>query len=170
MKKIELNAPLRFVLIILTWLLTFTVVNLAGALNNGGAGLIGTLVLYVGLLYLEFVYFDDCELKKAAKFALVVMVILIAINLISQCYGYCLTTFQVDQIKHPKLYKAVDSINGMKNIICNLTIAICLIVNLITALNASCDKKECCCKAEAKEVEAPKEEAKEEKAEGKTEE
>ena len=164
MKKIQLNAPLRFVLIILTWLLTFTVVNLTGSLSNGGVGLIGTLVLYVGLLYLSFVYFDDCELKKAAKFALIVMVILIAINLVTQCYGYCLTAFQVDQVKHPKLYKAVTSIEAMKQVVLNLTIAICLIVNLVLALKGTCDNK-CCCKEEAKKVEAPKEEEKEEKAE-----
>ena len=94
MKKIELNAPLRFVLIVLIWLLTFTVVNLTGTLNNGGAGLIGTLLLYAGALFLAFCYFNDCALKKACKLSLTVMVILVACYLAVQCYGYALSAFE----------------------------------------------------------------------------
>lgn len=157
MKKIELNAPLRFVLIVLIWLLTFTVVNLTGTLNNGGAGLIGTLLLYAGALFLAFCYFDDCALKKACKLSLTVMVILVACYLAVQCYGYALSAFEItskDAIKVNTILSNVFLIGR------NLTMAICLIYALV----ASCNEGECKCSCdkETKEVEAPKEETKKE--------
>ena len=157
MKKIELNAPLRFVLVILIWLLTFTVVNFTGTLANGGAGLIGTLVLYVGALYLAFVYFNDCALKKACKLSLIVMSILIVCTLVIQCYGYTITL-----IDNPNkaIIKTGEVLNVVLQVGRNLTLAICLLVTLITTLNAPCDCKCECKKEEAKEVEAPKEEKK----------
>ena len=170
MKKIELNAPLRFVLVILIWLLTFTVVNLTGTLNNGGAGLIGTLVLYVGALYLSFVYFNDCSLKKACKLSLIVMVIVICCYLVIQCYGYILTAFRIN---NETAYKIQDALNGIFNIGRNLTIAICLLITLVKTLGETCEcQGKCECKkeekaeaieADAKEEETPAEETKEEK-------
>ncbi len=166
MKKIELNAPLRFVLIVLIWLLTLTVVNLTGTLNNGGAGLIGTLVLYVGALYLSFVYFNDCALKKACKLSLLVMVILAIAYLTIQCYGYILDAFEINNRTALRIENSLASIFLLGK---NITIIVFLLITIITTLNADCEcKKECCCKDEAKEtkeVEAPKEEAKEETTE-----
>ena len=163
MKKIELNAPLRFVLIVLIWLLTFTVVNIAGTVNNGGAGLIGTLVIYVGALYLSFVYFNDCALKKACKLSLLVMVILVIAYLVIQCYGYILDVFEVTNRTALRIENALGNVYLIGR---NVTMAVFLLITIIKALSCDCEcKKECACKAEkaeAKEVEAPKEEAKEE--------
>lgn len=166
MKKIELNAPLRFVLIVLIWLLTFTVVNIAGTVNNGGAGLIGTLVIYIGALYLSFVYFNDCALKKACKLSLLVMVILVMCYLVIQCYGYILDTFEVTNRTALRIENALGNVFLIGR---NVTMAVFLLITIIKALSVDCEcKKECCCKeekkeekAEAKEVEAPKEEAEE---------
>ena len=167
MKKIELNAPLRFILIILIWLLTFTVVNIAGApgtLNNGGAGLIGTLVLYLGALFLAFCYFNDCALKKAAKSSLIVMVILAVAYLIVQCYGYALDAFQINNTTAGKVEVALGGIYMIGK---NITLAVCLIFTLVNASNAAnASDEECSCK-KTKEVETKKEEIKEEKAEEK---
>ena len=158
MKKIELNAPLRFVLVILIWLLTFTVVNLTGTLNNGGAGLIGTLVLYVGALYLAFVYFNDCGLKKAVKLSLLVMIILICVSLLIQCYGYFLQTFSIN---NSGALKANTYITGLFNIGKNITIIVFLLINIVTCLSDTCDGK-CDCKKEVEAKEETKEEVKEE--------
>ena len=161
MKKIELNTPLKFVLIVLTWLLTFTVVNLTGSLNNGGAGLIGTLVLYVGLLYLAFGYFNDCDLKKACKLSLTVMVILVCINLFINCYGYFL---DLCEITDRNAVKVQAKLNDIFMIGKNIVIIVFLIISMVTSLNTcegSCCKSEAP-KAEAKEVEAPKKAAKKE--------
>ena len=163
MKKIELTAPLRFVLVILIWLLTFTVVNLTGTLNNGGAGLIGTLVLYVGTLYLAFVYFNDCQLKKACKLSLLVMVIIIMAYLFIQCYQYFLTAFEIGG---RGVAKSVTIINGIFNIGKNVAMIVFLLLAVLQTLKDECCKEECCCKKEAKEVEAKEEApAEEEKAE-----
>ena len=159
MKKIELNAPLRFVLIVLIWLLTFTVVNLTGTLNNGGVGLIGTLVLYVGALFLAFYYFNDCALKKAAKTSLVVMVVIAIAYMFVQCYGYALQAFQ---ITNNDAIKVNTALNGIFNIARNVTLGICLIMTLVNASKEN--DSECCCKKEAPKAET-KEETKEEKAE-----
>ena len=159
MKKIELNAPLRFVLVILIWLLTFTVVNLTGTLNNGGAGLIGTLVLYAGVLFLAFGYFNDCALKKACKFSLLVMVILVVCYLLVQSYGYILSAFE---ITNKNAVKANTIISNVYLVGRNVAMAICLIITLVKACD-ECDCKCDCNKEEAKEVEAPKEETKENK-------
>ena len=157
MKKIELNAPLRFVLIVLIWLLTFTVVNLTGTLNNGGVGLIGTLVLYAGTLFLAFCYFNDCALKRAARSSLIVMVIVAVAYMFVQCYGYALDAFQ---ITNNDAHKINTALNGIFMIGRNVTLGICLILTLV---NASKDSdSECSCKKEAPKAEA-KEEAKEEK-------
>ena len=169
MKKIELNAPLRFVLIVLIWLLTFTVVNLTGTLNNGGVGLIGTLLIYVGALYLSFVYFNDCALKKACKLSLLVMVILAIAYLAIQCYGYILDAFEINNRTALRIENSLGSIYLLGK---NITIIVFLLITIITSLNADCEgKKECCSKKEdkkeAEKVEAPKEEAKEEEAETK---
>lgn len=161
MKKIELNAPLRFVLIILIWLLTFTIVNLTGTLNNGGAGLIGTLVLYAGALFLAFCYFDDCGLKKACKLSLLVMVILVCCYLIIQSYGYVIAAFDINNETVIKINTALTNIFLIGR---NITMALCLIVALVN----SCDKGECECSC--KKEETPKVEAKEEKKETKKEE
>ena len=166
MKKIELNTPLKFVLIILTWLLTFTVVNLTATLNNGGVGLIGTLVLYVGLLYLAFGYFNDCDLKKACKTSLIVMVVLICVNLFIQCYGYFLSLCEINS---STAFKIQAKLSDLFLIGKNVVIIVFLLISMITSLK-TCDGN-CCCKKEApkaeakeeaKEVEAPKEETKEE--------
>ena len=166
MKKIELNAPLRFVLIVLIWLLTFTVVNIAGTVNNGGAGLIGTLVIYVGALYLSFVYFNDCALKKACKLSLLVMVILVIAYLVIQCYGYILDVFEVTNRTALRIENALGNVYLIGR---NVTMAVFLLITIINALKCDCEcKKECSCKAEkaekaeAAEIEEPKEEAKEE--------
>ncbi len=156
MKKIELNAPLRFILVILIWLLTFTVVNLAGALNNGGAGLIGTLVLYIGVLYLAFCYFNDCALKKACRFSLITMAILVVVNLFISSYEYIIRAFE---ITNESAIKVNTIITNLFYIGRNVTMALCLLITLVKAANASCEG-ECCCKKEAKE-EAPKAETKE---------
>ena len=157
MKKIELNAPLRFVLVILIWLLTFTVVNLTGTLNNGGAGLIGTLVLYVGTLYLAFVYFNDCQLKKACKVSLLVMVIIIMCYLFVQAYQYFLTAFE---ISGQGVAKSVTIMTGLFNLGKIIVMIVFLLLAVIQTLGG-CNNEECCCKKEDKQVEA-KEEAKEE--------
>lgn len=160
MKKIELTAPLRFVLVILIWLLTFTVINLTGTLNNGGAGLIGTLVLYVGALYLAFVYFNDCKLKKACKLSLLVMVILICVSLFIQCYGYLIQTFEIN---NNGVLKSYNYINGLFNMGRNITIIVFLLINLVQCLGDCCEGN-CSCKKETKQVETTEkaEETKEE--------
>ena len=159
MKKIELNAPLRFVLIILTWLLTFTVVNLTATLNNGGIGLIGTLVLYAGMLFLSFCYFNDCALKKACKLSLLVVVILACCYLVIQCYQYILLAFEINNRNAVKVNTILTNLYTVGR---NVTIAVCLIIALVKACGDDCEKECCCKKEEAKEVEAPKEETKEE--------
>ena len=163
MKKIELNTPLKFVLIILTWLLTFTVVNLGASLNNGGAGLIGTLVLYVGLLYLAFGYFNDCDLKKACKVSLIVMVVLICCNLFIQCYGYFLEMFE---ITNNTAIKVQTKLSDAFVIGRNVVIIVFLLINMITSLKTS-EECSCCCKKEekAQAVEGKKEEEAEAKEE-----
>ena len=160
MKKIELNAPLRFVLIVLIWLLTFTVVNLTGTLNNGGVGLIGTLLIYVGALYLSFVYFNDCALKKACKLSLLVMVILAIAYLAIQCYGYVLDAFEVTNRTALRIENSLNSIYLLGK---NITIIVFLLITIITSLNADCEcKKECCCNdAKTEEKKEAKEEVKE---------
>ena len=162
MKKIELNAPLRFVLIVLTWLLTFTVVNLTATLSNGGAGLIGTLVLYAGMLFLAFCYFNDCALKKACKLSLLVVVILACCYLVIQCYQYILLAFEVTNRNAIKVNTILTNLFTVGR---NVTMAVCLIITLVKACGEDCEKECCCKKEEAKEVEAPKEEAKEETTE-----
>ena len=168
MKKIELNAPLRFVLVILIWLLTFTVVNLAGTLNNVGSGLIGTLVIYGGVLFLAFGYFNDCALKKACKFSLLVMVILVVCYLLVQSYGYILSAFE---ITNKNAIKANTVITNVYLVARNVAMAVCLIITLVKACgececDCKCDcNKEECCNEETKEVEAPKENKKAKKEE-----
>ena len=157
MKKIELTAPLRFVLVILIWLLTFTVVNLTGTLSNGGAGLIGTLVLYVGALYLSFSYFNDCQLKKACKLSLLVMVIIVMFYLFVQCFGQFINLCELNN--NNIMNKIYAKLNDIFLIGKNVALIVFLILAMVQTLCA-CDDK-CCCKKEAKQVEA-KEEAKEE--------
>ena len=164
MKKIELSAPLRFVLIILIWLLTFTVVNLTATLSNGGVGLIGTLVLYVGALYLAFCYFNDCALKKACKLSLLVVVVITICYLVIQCYDYVLAAFE---ITNKNAIKARTIVSNLFLVGRNLTMAICLIVTIVKACDCECECKCSCDKEETKEVEAPKEEKKETKKENK---
>lgn len=165
MKKIELNAPLRFVLIILTWLLTFTVVSMTATLSNGGSGLIGTLVIYGAMLFLSFCYFDDCALKKASKTSLLVVVIIAICYLIVQCYGYALVAFK---IHNADAVNFQTQLNNIFNIARNIVMAVFLIIALVQAANGTCDcNKETCCKEDKKEVEAPKEEAKKEAEETK---
>ena len=159
MKKIELTAPLRFVLVILIWLLTFTVVNLTGTLNNGGAGLIGTLVLYVGALYLSFSYFNDCQLKKACKVSLLVMVIIVMFYLFVQCFGQFINLCELGN--NEIMNKIYVKLNDIFLIGKNVALIVFLILAIVQTICA-CDDKKCCCKKEeTKEVEA-KEEAKEE--------
>lgn len=160
MKKIELNAPLRFILVILIWLLTFTVVNVEGAtLNNFGAGLIGTLVFYVGALFLAFVYFNDCQLKKACKLSLVVVVILTVCNLATDCYGYILDAFEVQAEGAYKVKSVFDNIYLIgRNVVMGVFLILALVQSLM-AENCSCE-----CKKDAPkgETEAKAEEIKEE--------
>ena len=167
MKKIELTTPLRFVLVILIWLLTFTVVTVTGTLANPGAGLIGTLILYVGALYLSFSYFNDCQLKKACKLSLLVMVIIVMFYLFVQCFGQFITLCELE--RNEIMTKTYDKLNAIFAIGKNVALVVFLILAMVQTLSAGCDG-ECCCKKEAKaeapkEVEAPAEEAKEETAE-----
>lgn len=149
MKKIEISAPLRFVLIILIWLLTFTVVNVGAALNNGGVGLIGTLVLYAGALFLAFVYFNDCALKRACKLSLIVMVILTVCYLGTQCYGYMLDAFDVEAEGARKAENAIENLYFIGR---NVTMAVFLIINLVQSLSSNEGACCSCNNQEAKEA------------------
>lgn len=152
MKKIELNTALKFVLIILTWLLTFTVVNLSATLNNSGSGLIGTLVIYAGLLFLAFSYFNDADLQCNVKYSLLVIVICAIGNLFVSCYGYAIQYFD---ITNETALKIGQYITGIYNILKNITLGVFLILALLSKFNATKENNE------TKEIEA-KEETKEE--------
>ena len=161
MKKIELTAPLRFVLVILIWLLTLTVVsltgNIPGTLNNGGVGLIGTLVFYVGALYLAFSYFDDCQLKKTCKLSLLVMVIIVMFNLFVQAFAYFISLCNLGN--NNIMTTISDKLTIFAVFGRNIAIIVFLILSIVQTL---CAGNKCCCNGECKEVEAKEEETEEE--------
>lgn len=137
MKKIELTDLLRVVLIILTWLLTFTVVTQTGTISNGGVGLIGSFAFYLGILYLCFVYFKDAKLMKNAKMSLVVVVFFVVVFLGVQCYADILDAFNVNAINgegsRTVAYRIYDVLLGIYNIGRNVITGLCLLVAILNA-------------------------------------
>lgn len=142
MKKIELNEIGRVVMIILIWLLSFTVVTNAATIT--GTAFIGAFTFYVGALFLTFFYFKDERLMKNAKMSLIVVVVFAIAFIAIQCYTEILVAFNVDQLNDKgdvtAAYKIADILNGIVVIFKNVVMVICLLVTVLNALRTGDNK------------------------------
>ncbi len=152
MKKVELTSGIKFVLIVLTWLLTFTVTNVT-TLVSGAGSLIGALAFYALVLFADFVYFKDCCLQKHAKMSLVAVVILIACKLVVSCYNAGVEYLVIDASAKllEKLNDVKKILNGLVIIGTNVAVIVCLIMVLVKS-NKCCEECSCNCEAQ-KQVE-----------------
>ena len=142
MKKIELNSVGRSVLIILIWLLSFTVVTNAATIT--GTTFIGAFAFYVGALFLAFFYFKDEELMKNAKKSLIVVVIFAILFIAIQCYTDILIAINVDVFKGAEktiAYKTADVLNGIAIIFRNVVMVFCLLKVVLNTFSSNNNTK-----------------------------